>query len=145
MFIYNKIVGLDIHQEYTLNKAGTKPKLENSYSVDDFDEALISHCDNAVSSLSNTQIIEKSEKMMDNWLIRKDLTVDDVIYIDDDAPKQGPFSISSPLMSRGINSIPTPVSSNSKKNISPSSLEPDMVPCKHKCKNKKKYDYFPLW
>lgn len=132
-------MGLDIHEEYCFDKAGSIRKLDHSYSVDDFDDALISYCDDAISTFCHTQTKENSKSVLDNWLIRKDPALDDVIYIDDDTVKPGPSSISSPLLSKGVYVIPTPVSSNSKKDLHPPKLGNDMVPCKHKCKNKIKY------
>lgn len=114
--------------------------MDTSYSLDDFDDALISHCDEAVNSFCATQIQKKSQNTLDNWLIRNDDVIDDVIYIDDDTIKPGHSSIiSSPLISKEVYLIPTPVSSNAKKDLHQPKLGNDMVPCKHKCKNKNKY------
>ena len=65
--------------------------------------------------------------------------MEDVIYIDDDTIQPGPSCISSPLVSKGVYVIPTPVSNNAKKDSYIPKLGNDMVPCKHKCKNKNKY------
>ena len=43
IFFHNGTVGLDVHQEYTVNKkAGHTLKPDKSFSVDNFDDDLIS-------------------------------------------------------------------------------------------------------
>ena len=119
-------------------KAGHTLKSDKSFSVDNFDDDLIYYCDNAVSNLSKAKNLEKPERTLDNWLVRKSPDNDQVIYVDDTPIKESPSLVSSPLLYRGASVIPTPVSSNSKKESTLPIRGAGMVPCKHNCKNKKK-------
>ena len=127
-FVYH-IVGLDVHREYSFDHKIKNLELnpqKSSYSVDDFDDNVISLCDDAVSNFIAGNMSKSEERLYDfqnSKSIKEEvIIIDDFLSIASD--------ISSPIAQTGnMRVIPTPVSSASKK---------DMVPCKHKCKEKNK-------